>query len=86
MNIFSAIGDSDVFLTLYEMSEDSSSTVSPLVKEIAAKSSKVVQETRVPSMNMKDLCLRFFPRKPLFLNLDIEGYGAKALEGNDWDN
>ena len=37
-------------------------------------------------MNMTQLCERYLLKKPQFLNLDIEGYGTKALEGNDWSN
>ena len=84
INIFSAIGDTDIFLTLYEMNEDSSSTVSEKVKDY--ENFKVMKEIQVPSMNMSKLCHMFFLKKPKFLSLDIEGYGTKALMGNDWDS
>ncbi len=42
-------------------------------------SKPVTEEIKVPSMSMKQLCNRYFHRKPLFINLDIEGYGSKAL-------
>ena len=35
---------------------------------------------------MKQLCERYFYRRPLFLNVDIEGYGYQALNSNDWSN
>jgi len=46
----------------------------------------VVQEVKIPSISMKKLCERFFFRRPIFLNLDIEGYGSMALQSNDWNN
>ena len=33
---------------------------------------------------MKQLCERFYERKPVFLSIDIEGYDGQALKGNDW--
>ena len=51
------------------------------------KSFKPVQaEIKVPSMSIKQLCERFYFRKPTFMNLDIEGYGGRALLTNDWNN
>ena len=35
---------------------------------------------------MKQLCERFYYRRPIFMNLDIEGYGPRALQYNDWKN
>lgn len=37
-------------------------------------------------MALSTVCERYFYKKPLFFNLDIEGYGASALLSNDWNN
>lgn len=37
-------------------------------------------------MALSTVCERYFYKKPLFFNLDIEGYGAQALLSNDWSN
>ncbi len=37
-------------------------------------------------MTIRQLCERFYFRKPTFMNLDIEGYGGRALLTNDWNN
>ena len=50
-----------------------------------AKENKIVTKTSViASINMTQICDRFLMKKPLFLSLDIEGYGSLALQGNDW--
>jgi hypothetical protein len=59
--------------------------VNPKVKDFAVKLN-VTKEVKVPSLSMKQLCERFYPHRPLFLTLDIEGNGALALQGNDWSN
>lgn len=46
----------------------------------------VVSEIKVPSITLKQICERYYYRKPIFMNLDIEGYGSKALLSNDWTN
>ena len=37
-------------------------------------------------MSMKQICERYYVKKPNVLNIDIEGLGARALVGNDWTN
>ena len=88
INIHTAMGEEGKFLTLFEMDNDSTATVVQKVKQfqIDQKQRKVVEEINVPSMSMKQLCERFFQKKPLFLSLDVEGYDAKVLMENDWDN
>lgn len=85
-NLNFAIGDKDTFVTLFEVDEDSSSTVSPKVMEFIKGSKPVLQQIKVAAMTLKQVCNRYYFRKPIFMNLDIEGYGSKALESNDWSN
>lgn len=73
-----------MFVTLYNLAEDSSSTVSVKVKDKVEGYKPVTEEVKIPSISMKELCKRFYYRQPLFLTLDIEGLGAQALRGNDW--
>lgn len=35
-------------------------------------------------MSLAALCERYYNKKITFLNIDIEGYQGKALEGNNW--
>lgn len=35
---------------------------------------------------MRDLCHKYYLKKPKFMSLDIEGYGYAPLSSNDWDN
>lgn len=46
----------------------------------------MVQEMKVPSLTLKQICERYYYRKPIFMNLDVEGFGGRVLEGNDWSN
>lgn len=32
------------------------------------------------------MCHRYYYKKPVFMNLDVEGFGGFALENNDWEN
>lgn len=41
-------------------------------------------EIKVPSIPLSKLCKEFYTSKIIFLNMDIEGYEGKALEGNNW--
>ncbi len=35
---------------------------------------------------MKQLCQRYFKKKPNYMNIDIQGVTTKLLKSNDWDN
>ena len=35
---------------------------------------------------MREICERFFYRKVNFFSLDVEGYGAQVLKGNNWSD
>ena len=35
---------------------------------------------------MKQLCQRYFKKKPNYMNIDIQGVTTKLLKSNDWNN
>lgn len=53
-NINLAIGDSDSFVSLYEMKDDSMSTVSSVIKD--RTQNQFLSSQSVPSMSLKSLC------------------------------
>lgn len=40
----------------------------------------------MPTISLKQICERYFYRRPVFISLDIEGMEGKALEQNEWNN
>ena len=74
VNLNTAIGQADIFVVLYDLLDDSTSTISRKVvdfdKERRGRDT-VNKKSTIPSMNMSQLCRRYFLKKPLFLNLDI---------------
>ena len=59
---------------LYDLLDDSTSTISRKVVDFDKKRKgrdTVNLKSTIPSMNMSQLCRRYFLKKPLFLNLDI---------------
>ena len=40
----------------------------------------------IPTIGLKQLCERYYFKRPKFLNLDVEGLGGYALKQNDWDS
>lgn len=85
-NLNFVIGDNDTFTILYELTEDSSSKISKEVKEFVSGYKPVREEILVPSLSLKQVCERYFYRRPILMNLDVEGVGSKVLESNDWTN
>jgi hypothetical protein len=87
VNVNYAVGDADTFVTLFEMSDDGLSTVSPKVRDFAKTASqKVERELSVPSLTLQQLCERYFLRKPTFMSVSVGGIGSAALETNNWSN
>ena len=83
-----AVGKADEMATLYDFPGEGLATLEPTIKDYRAKNQKqtVTNKTIVPQLSMKQICERYFVKKPNVLNLDIEGLGARALMGNDWSN
>ena len=84
-----AVGKPDEFVTIQIMGEDSSSTVNPGFEDYLHKSRPGLRATKnytVPSISIKEICERYFYRRPIFISLDIEGNEGVGLENNDWNN
>lgn len=77
----------DIIL-LYELGEDSGSTVSKQAKETFAyaMNQPTVKEEPCISLNLRDLCHNYYLKKPKLMSIDIEGYGYAPLMTNDWTN
>ena len=45
-----------------------------------------VDQILVATITMKKLCENYYLKRPIFMTLDIEGYGSQALLTNDWEN
>ena len=90
LNVNFAVGKKDEFATLYEYDFDSSfSTISKEVNEYLINEEKkkpASQEVTIAELSLKQVCERYFLRKVNYFTLDIEGYGAQVLMGNDWAN
>ena len=83
-----AVGKADEMATLYDFPGEGLATLEPAIKDYRQDKQKqvVTKKTIVPQLSMKQICERYFVKKPNVLNLDIEGLGARALMGNDWSN
>lgn len=46
----------------------------------------VTIETDTLAMSMKDLCHKYYLKRPKMMSIDIEGYGYAPLSTNDWSN
>ena len=68
---------------MYINNQPSLSTASP---EILISKSGFDTKMNIPSIGLKQLCERYYFKKPMFLNLDVEGLGGYALKQNDWEN
>lgn len=38
------------------------------------------------TINLADLCHKYYKAKPTLMNIDLEGLGASVLQSNDWSN
>ena len=38
----------------------------------------------ISTINLAELCERYFIKKPVFLNLDVQGFSDLALAQNNW--
>ncbi len=71
------------------MNDGSSSTTNPSFSQHLRNTRPNVRKGRmvkVPTISLKQICERYFYRRPVFFSLDIEGMEAMALQGNDWNN
>jgi FkbM family methyltransferase len=84
-----AIGPEDEYVQLSELNDDSTSTINPEFKQFQMDIRSDLKEkniANVPSISMKQLCKRYFLRKPMAMNLDVEGSEIAVLKSNDWEN
>lgn len=43
-------------------------------------------EEKVQKITLADLCHQYYPKRPKFMNVDVEGHGLIALAFNDWND
>lgn len=85
LNLNFAIAQNLTYTTLYDIvGTEAMSTINSEVKDTLINKNYKVTKTDVPTMTMKELCHRYYLRKPNYMNLDIEGFSTFALLGNDW--
>jgi hypothetical protein len=56
INLNYAIGDENLMVTLYDLTEDSSSTINPKIVNSVQDTKPVSKRVSVPSITMKQLC------------------------------
>jgi hypothetical protein len=56
INLNVAVGEKDQFVTLYELNEDGTSTISQKVKDFVKGFKTVEKEIKVPTLTLKQIC------------------------------
>ena len=83
LNLNYAVGkNEDQYVKIYINSKYPAGTTAS--KEVV-RGSSFNKEFNIPSINLAQLCERYYFKKPVFLNLDVEGFGGFAVRQNNWD-
>lgn len=72
------------YATLVQYSEDSSASIDDRFIKTNKNPSVTPTLQKVHQMTLADLCHLYYPSRPKFMTVDIEGHGFTALKSNDW--
>ena len=72
------------YATLVEYSQDSSASINEDFLTTNGNPSVTPTEEKVQRITLADLCHQYYPKRPKFMNVDVEGHGLIALAFNDW--